>query len=471
MAARARAAVALLLLLAPAAALASSAPPTPTADAAADTADPVDADADSPAPRFFYPNSTAVAGETALLYPNSTYTNNTAIVAAMVLQQQRVRTRRARNRGNATATADTTTPFTNATLLPGKRTAILDAQGQFYFRNGTAVPREVSAAALRRASLLSSTAASEEALALRPTSPLDAAREATAMGVYGAAPVKLQYPGEPSFNGITGPLGSIDYDDGDGAECFRYLPGCLACDKFYTVAPGVGALFQYRCLACLTPEYVLNGIKCECGPGFGIPSTLGVSGGPKPARGGKFGYGGQATMYTSCQRCPGNFFLDPAFSSSGATLGPACIRCPRNTKAMPDQSGCGEFFAGFFFSSFSLFFFVDLARFLMFAALTQIHTRQHHQTPTKTTTECSPGAAPINRPGIQETTGLTLAPPRCVMCPAGTYVPSPNRGNYGCVPCQEGSTTPPGRFGMISTRANGNGKDACNCEFFFGGGG
>lgn len=52
------------------------------------------------------------------------------------------------------------------------------------------------------------------------------------------------------------------------------------------------------------------------------------------------------------------------------------------------------------------------------------------------------------------------------MCPAGTYVPSPNRGNYGCIPCQEGSTTPPGRFGMISTRANGNGKDACNCEYF-----
>jgi hypothetical protein len=219
----------------------------------------------------------------------------------------------------------------------GRRTAVLDGAGQFYYGNGTAVPLDVSTAAFRRAARLG--------LLLRPTDdPLDAARrgEATAMGAYGASPVKLQYPGEPSFNGITGPLGSIDYDDGAGAECFRYLPGCLACDKFYTVAPGVGALFQYRCLACLQPEYQLNGIKCECGPGFGIPATLGTSGGPKPSRGLHKGYGGQATMYTTCQRCPGNFFLDPAYSSSGATMGPACIRCPRNTKSNPDQTGCGE---------------------------------------------------------------------------------------------------------------------------------
>lgn len=219
----------------------------------------------------------------------------------------------------------------------GRRTAVLDSEGQFYYGNGTAAPLNLTSAAFRRAARLG--------LLLRPSDdPMDSARrqEATAMGVYGASPVKLQYPGEPSFNGITGPLGSIDYDDGNGAECFRYLPGCLACDKFYTVAPGIGALFQYRCLACLQPEYQLNGIKCECGPGFGIPTTLGLSAGPKPSRGATKGYGGQATMYTTCQRCPGNFFLDPAYSSSGATMGPACIRCPRNTKSNPDQSGCGE---------------------------------------------------------------------------------------------------------------------------------
>jgi hypothetical protein len=336
------------------------------------------------------------------------------------------------------------------------------------------VPRDVSGAALRRAALLG--------LGLRPTSPLDGAREATAMGAYGAAPVKKQYPGEPSFNGITGPLGSIDYDSGDSGECFRYLPGCLACDKFFTVAPGVGALFQYRCLACLQPEYVLNGIKCECGPGFGIPATLGLSAGPKPGRGRKWGYGGEATMYTSCQRCPAAFFLDPAFSSDGTTLGPACIKCPRNTKANPDQSGCGEFIFYLFRFFFSFFFCsVSIASNLFSSrpapsslpALPK-NTRNPHRTTTthqknqqKRTTECSAGAAPVQQLTVQGDTPLTLEPPRCVMCPAGTYVPSPNRGNYGCVPCQEGTTTPPGRFGMISTRLGGNGKDVCNCECFF----
>lgn len=77
--------------------------------------------------------------------------------------------------------------------------------------------------------------------------------------------------------------------------------------------------------------------------------------------------------------------------------------------------------------------------------------------------ECSAGAAPVKQLNVQGETPLTLEPPRCVMCPPGTYVPSPNRGNYGCVPCLEGATTPPGRFGMISTRFNGNGKDVCDC--------
>jgi len=359
---------------------------------------------------------------------------------------------------NAAAAAAAVAP-TNSTLdqrANQARTAALGAPGRVYYRNGTT---GAGAGALRRAALLG--------LGLRPASPMDGAREATAMGVYGAAPVKLQYPGEPSFNGITGPLGSIDYDSGDGGECFRYLPGCLACDKFFTVAPGVGALFQHRCLACLQPEYVLNGIKCECGPGFGVPATLGLSAGPKPGRGARRGYGGQATMFTSCQRCPAAFFLDPAFSSDGATLGPACIKCPRNTKANPDQSGCGKFF---FWMVAAVAFFGCVVGRRSRISLSSLHFAPHPRPaclnpPSQTTkTECSAGAAPVKQVNVQGETPLTLEPPRCVMCPAGTYVPSPNRGNLGCVPCVEGTTTPPGRFGMISTRFNGDGKDVCNCE-------